>query len=88
MEPEKIRVKVREKLKAGMLPWDPVLWTRLRPGERTPIAMEGGRVPGALCAACDEPEPEITHNYPDGPIRFHEACDRIWQEEREKSLRE
>ena len=88
MEPEKIRVKVREKLKVGTLPRGPVLFKRVQPGERVPIVMQVGRVAGALCAACDEPEPEITHNYDDGPVRFHEACDRIWREERQRILEE
>ncbi len=88
MEREKIRTKIREKLRSGILPRHPILLERLQPGEPIPVGIRVGRVAGELCSACDESDPVITYNYPAGPIRFHEACDRIWQEEREKIFRE
>jgi hypothetical protein len=44
-----------------------------------------GRVAGAACLACGEPDPMVTYSYVDGRVvRLHAACDAVWLQERER----
>ena len=86
MNAEELRKLIRAKLRDGRLPAGLPPVRRITPGKRTPPRVAGGRVRGARCSACEEPDPEMTFNYPDGSIYFHHRCQRIWREERGGSV--
>ena len=83
--PEQIRAKIRERLKAGTLPRNPPPATKLVPGGVVQQPhIQVGLVKGRPCSACDVDGPYVTYKYSDREIRFHQECQRIWDEEREK----
>lgn len=86
MNRDEIRAKIKERLKTGALPrYSPPL-TRIGGGEAqapTP-AITIGPAPGRPCSACDRVGADIKYSYPDRDIAFHQECDTIWQEERQK----
>lgn len=85
MEQEEIRAKIREKLKAGVLPRNLPTATRLAPGEVVEAPhIQVGLVKGHPCSACGGEGPQITYKYPSDEVRFHHQCERLWQEERQK----
>ena len=81
---EEIRVRIREKLKAGTLHRDLTIARRIS-GEvvREPRIIVG-LVRAYPCAGCDELGPQITYLIGAVAIRFHAECQRIWDEERMK----
>jgi|Tabmets5t2r1_1033131.scaffolds.fasta_scaffold41227_2 hypothetical protein len=83
MDEERIRAKVRERLRIGVLPTD------LPPAEpASPIpAVRTELGTGEPCAACEEPiavgEPLEACEYPSGRVlRFHGWCYKIWNDAR------
>jgi len=68
---------VRDKLKAGTLPYD------------DPVKMWAGHGSGQPCAVCEEPvllaQVEYEPQYDTRPpIRFHTGCHRLWEAERHR----
>ena len=87
MKQDEIRARIRERLKAGTLPRNLPPATRLQPGEVLQQAhIQVGLVKGRPCSACDAEGPYITYKYPDREIRFHQECQRIWDEERGRPI--
>ncbi len=88
MTQDEIRARVRERLKAGTLPRNLPPATRLQPGGGVVQQphIQVGLVKGRPCSACDADGPYMTYKYPDREIRFHQECQRIWDEEREKPI--
>ena len=84
ISPEEIRARIRERLKAGTLPRDLTIATRVG-GEvvREPRIIVG-LIRAYPCAGCDELGPQITYVIGDVAIRFHAECQRIWGKERTK----
>ena len=83
MDEDRVHAKVRERLRAGVLPTD------LPPdGPATPIpAVRTERGTGEPCAACEEPiaagEPLEACEYPSGLVlRFHRWGYKAWNDER------
>jgi hypothetical protein len=85
MEPKALTATIRHKLTLGTLPRDlPSATVQPRGAVQAPH-IRLGLVKGHPCSACDEPNPEITYNYPDGrAVWFHEECEGIWLAERRK----
>ena len=85
MEEAAIRAKIRQQLRANILP------THLPPTDTSPApAIRTGKGTGEPCAACEEPialeEPLEECEYPSGQVfRFHGLCYKYWNEEREAS---
>lgn len=87
MKQDEIRAKIRERLKTGALPRHHPPAALLKSGEvpQQPH-IQVGLVTTYPCSACDGEQPHITYKYPDGEIRFHQECERIWDEERERLI--
>ncbi len=86
MREEELRARIRELLRSGELPRALPAAQKVVPGSPSRIAqIQVGRVAGAACLACGEPDPMVTYSYPDGRVvRLHAACDAVWQQERER----
>ena len=88
MEEEAIRAKIREQLRADILPTHLPPSAPLEAGQRTAVlAMRTGTGTGEPCSACQEPiapgEPLEAREYPSGRVlRFHGLCYKYWNEER------
>ena len=83
MDEERVHAKVRERLRAGVLPKDLPPADPASPTPAVPTA--GGR--GDPCAVCEEPiaigEPLEACEYPSGrTLHFHGWCYKAWNDER------
>jgi hypothetical protein len=83
MYEERVHAKVRERLRAGVLPKDlpPADPAASAPAIRTAVGQ------GEPCAACEEPiaigEPLEACEYPSGrTLHFHGWCYKAWNDER------
>jgi hypothetical protein len=83
MDEDRVHAKVRERLRAGVLPKDlpPADPASPIPAVRTELGT------GEPCAACEEPiavgEPLEACAYPSGRVlRFHGWCYKAWNDER------
>jgi hypothetical protein len=85
MDDEAIRKQIRERLKDGRLPRHELVVPPLKSGE-SPLGIMAGNRLSDPCAACDETRTQIRYPYPSGPVAFHQRCDQIWREEREKPI--
>jgi len=80
-----VREVIRARLASGAL-------TRERPRPHPPDAhVTIGTGPGGNCDGCTKPiggqDGYLMFHFPSGPtIRFHDACERMWDEERHRSL--
>jgi hypothetical protein len=77
-----IRQMVRRRLQSGDLPDHVPPAALLQPGERMPIGMEAGG--GRRCSACGGEQADLMYRYPDREVAFHDTCQRIWAEERDR----
>jgi len=83
---DELRARIRELLRSGELPRALPSAQRIDPGSPARMAqIQVGRVAGAACLACGEPDPMVTYSYVDGRVvRLHAACDAVWLQERER----
>jgi hypothetical protein len=88
MDEDRIRAKVRERLRTDVLPKDlpPADPAGGPPASPVP-AIRTERGTGEPCAACEEPiavgEPLEACAYPSGHVlRFHGWCYKVWNDER------
>lgn len=84
MNEREIRAKIRELIRAGVLPQvmsDGSLVDEA--GCAVAAEVHVGTNERASCAICEGAGPEISYAYPGRTIlRFHTYCDVLWQEER------
>ncbi len=89
MNEAEVRTRIQELLKSGALPRMLPASPSIGPGLPTEAVatMQIGAVFGAICLACSEATPTVTHFYPSGlVVRLHDACEVIWREERERPI--
>jgi hypothetical protein len=77
---------IRAKLDDGRLPREP---RRAAPGTAaTGAVITIGMGTGLTCSGCEQPvapdEVAVTHRVGDAPLPFHEACEKIWNDERRR----
>jgi hypothetical protein len=88
MDEDRVRAKVRERLRTGVLPKDlPPADPEGEPLASPVPAIRTERGTGEPCAVCEEPiavgEPLEACAYPSGRVlRFHGWCYKAWNDER------
>jgi hypothetical protein len=85
MQPD-VRARIVEKLSTGQLPKERARALKPASAEHRDAEWWIGSGPAGDCAGCDEPikAGEMFHGFrrESGPIRLHEACQRVLDEER------
>lgn len=84
MNEEEIRRKIRERLKSGSLPRELPSGARLQLGAVVESFLKLGLDTKYPCSACDGDGPTMTYVYSDREVRFHERCENMWEDERNK----
>jgi hypothetical protein len=80
VDDEALRARIRARLASGALPRSLPVFPRADDAGHATLIIRPGKGP---CAACGEPDADVTYRYPGGDIALHRRCDEIWNEERQ-----